>query len=92
MIRTATDKGGDIWCRAFGLLFMLDDMSGRNDRVRLPYWSDLEHKGASVRYDDATASHVYSLRINSPEQSVSFAIPDRLFTPDLLNAPNDKRD
>ena len=91
VIRTATDKGGDIWCRAFGLLFMLDDMSDRNDRVRLPFWDDLEHQGASVRYDEATASYVYSLRINRPEQSVSFAIPARLFTSDLLNAPNDTR-
>jgi len=89
VIRTATDKGGDIWCRAFGLLFILDDMSDQNDRVRLPSWDDLKHKGASARYDEATASYVYSLRINEPKQSVSFAIPDRLFTPDLLNAPND---
>lgn len=91
VIRTATDKGGDIWCRAFDLLFMLDDMSARNDRVRLPFWDELEHKGASVRYDEALTSYVYSLRINEPKQSVSFAIPARLFTPDLLNAPNDTR-
>ena len=91
VIRTATDKGGDVWFRIFGLLFMLDDMSDGNDRIRLPFWDDLKHKGASVRYDEATASYVYSLRINEPEQSVSFAIPARFFTPDLLNAPNDTR-
>ena len=86
VIRTATDKGGDMWCRAFGLLFMLDDMSDRNDRVRLPFWDELEHKGASVRYDEATHSHVYSLRINQPEQSVSFAVPEKLFTEDMPEA------
>ena len=86
VIRTATDKGGDIWVRLPRLLFILDDMSDRNDRVRLPFWDELEHKGASVRYDEATASYVYSLRINQPEQSVSFAVPEKLFTGDMPEA------
>ena len=86
LVRTATDKGGDIWVRLPRLLFILDDMSDRNDRVRLPFWDELEHKGASVRYDEATASYVYSLRINQPEQSVSFAVPEKLFTGDMPEA------
>jgi len=90
VIRTNVDQGGDIWFRLPGLLIIDDDLTGP-DCVRTPFWDDLEHQGASVRYDEATASYVYSLRINEPEQSVSFAIPKCLFTPDLLNAPNDTR-
>jgi len=90
VIRTNVNQGGDIWFRFPGLLVIDDDLTS-TDCVRTPSWDDLEHQGASVRYDKATASYVYSLRINRPEQSVSFAIPARLFTPDLLNAPNDTR-
>ena len=90
VIRTNVNQGGDIWFRLPGLLIIDDDLTS-SDCVRTPSWDDLEHKGASVRYDEATASYVYSLRINRPEQSVSFAIPARLFTSDLLNAPNDTR-
>ena len=90
VIRTNVDQGGDLWFRMPGLLIIDDDLTS-SDCVRTPSWDELEHKGASVRYDEATASYVYSLRINEPEQSVSFAIPARLFTQDLLNAPNDTR-
>jgi hypothetical protein len=90
VIRTNVNQGGDIWFRLPGLLIIDDDLTS-SDCVRTPSWDDLEHQGASVRYDEATASYVYSLRINRPEQSVSFAIPARLFTSDLLNAPNDTR-
>jgi hypothetical protein len=90
VIRTNVDQGGDIWFRLPGLLVIDDDLTS-SDCVRTPSWDELEHKGASVRYDEATESYVYSLRINRPEQSVSFAIPARLFTQDLLNAPNDTR-
>lgn len=86
VIRTCTDKGGDVWFRLPWLLFIMDDLTVR-DRVRAPYWDDLEHEGASVRYDEATASYVYRLWINEPKQSVSFAIPARFFTEDLLRAP-----
>lgn len=88
VIRSNVDQGGDLWFRIPGLLIIDDDLTS-SDRVRTPSWDDLEHKDASVRYDEATASYVYSLRINEPEQSVSFAIPARLFTRDLLSAPND---
>lgn len=87
VIRTATDKGGDAWFRLAGLLFILDDMTNR-DRVRMPFWDDLEREGASVRYDEKTASYVYSLLINYPRQRVSFAIPARFFTPDMPMPPN----
>jgi len=90
VIRTNVNQGGDIWFRLPGLLIIDDDLTS-SDCVRTPSWDELEHKGASVRYDEATESYVYSLRINRPEQSVSFAIPARLFTQDLLNAPNDTR-
>ena len=85
VIRTSTDKGGDTWVSLPWLLFILDDLTIR-DRVRLPYWDELEQNGSSVRYDEATASYVFRLRINEPEQSVSFAIPKKLFTPDLIEA------
>lgn len=86
VIRTSTDKGGDAWFRLPWLLFMLDDLTVR-DRVRLPYWDDLEHEGSSVRYDEAAASYVYRLWINHPREQVIFAIPAKFFTKDLLEAP-----
>lgn len=88
VIRTCVDKGGDTWVRLPWLLFISDDMTSR-DRVRMPYWDDLKHEQASVRYDEATASYVYSLWINSPEEPVSFAIPAKFFAPDLRDAPDD---
>ena len=86
VIRTNVDQGGDIWVRLPWLLFIDDDLTS-SDCVRTPSWDELKHKDASVRYDEAAASYVYSLRINEPEQSVSFAIPKKLFTEDLLEAP-----
>ena len=86
VIRTSTDKGGDTWVRLPWLLFILDDLTIR-DRVRLPYWDELEQDGSSVRYDEATASYVYRLRINRPLEQVTFAIPGKFFTKDLLEAP-----
>ena len=86
VIRTNVDQGGDIWVRLPWLLFIDDDLTS-SDCVRTPSWDELKRKGASVRYDKATASYVYSLRINEPKQSVSFAIPKKFFTKDLLEAP-----
>ena len=86
VIRTNVDQGGDIWFRLPWLLFIDDDLTS-SDCVRTPSWDELKQKGASVRYDEATASYVFRLRINEPEQSVSFAIPKKLFTEDLLEAP-----
>ena len=86
VIRTSIDKGGDAWVRLPWLLFMVDDLT-IEDRLRLPYWDDLEHKGSSVRYDEATASYVYRLWINHPKEPVTFAIPSKFFTQDLLDAP-----
>lgn len=84
VIRTNTDQGGDIWFRLPRLLIIDDDLTSE-DRVRTPYWDDLKKPKASVRYDEATASYVYSLWINEPEESVTFAIPAKFFTPDLVN-------
>ena len=90
VIRTGTDKGGDEWVRLPWLLFILDDLT-IEDRLRIPYWDDLKHEKASVRYDEATASYVYSLWINHPEEPVSFAIPAKLLAPDLLDARHPPR-
>ena len=86
VIRTNVDQDGDIWVRLPWLLFIDDDLTS-SDCVRTPYWDELERKGASVRYDEATSSYVYRFWINEPKQSVSFAIPKKLFPEDLLEAP-----
>ena len=91
VIRTVTDKGGDAWFRFGWLLFMFDDMTSQ-DRVRMPYWDDLEcDENSSVRYDDATASRVYSFKIRNATVPVTFAIPEKFLTQDMLDAPNDTR-
>ena len=49
VIRTATDKGGGAFCQLGPWLFVIDDMSGSvQNRVRAPYWDELENKNASV--------------------------------------------
>lgn len=89
VIRTATDKGGDTWFLLFNRLFVLDDMSDC-ERLRAPYWDDLKvDKNSSVRYDKSMDSYVYSFKINNLTVPVSFSIPAKFLTPDMLDAPND---
>lgn len=91
VIRTATDKGGDTWFRLFARLFILDDMSDC-ERVRAPYWDDLKcDKDSSVQFDKAMDSYLYSFKINGVKTPVSFTIPAKLLTRDMLDAPNDTR-
>ena len=93
VIRTATDKGGDIWFRFAWQLFILDDMSGSgNDRIRAPYWDDLAcDPGSSVTRDEARGVLVYKFAIDDGKTPVSFAIPEKLCTSDMLSAVNDTR-
>ena len=87
VVRTATDKGGDMWCRAFDRLYIMDDLSDC-EILRAPLWDELKHEGSSVRYDDATDSYVYSFTIDTHAIPAKLTIPAKFFTPDMLDAPN----
>ena len=87
VVRTATDKGGDMWCRTFGRLHIMDDLSDC-EILRAPWWDELKYAGSSVRYDDATDSYVYSFRIENDAVPAKLTIPAKFFTPDMLDAPN----
>ena len=87
VVRTATDKGGDMWCRTFGRLHIMDDLSDC-ETLRAPLWDELKYEGSSVRYDDATDSYVYSFRIENDAVPTTLTIPAKFFTPDMLDAPN----
>ena len=87
VVRTATDKGGDMWCRTFGRLHIMDDLSDC-EILRAPLWDELKHEGSSVRYDDATDSYVYSFRIENDAVPAKLTIPAKFFTPDMIDSPN----
>ena len=87
VIRTATDKGGDMWGRTFNRLHIMDDLSDC-EVLRAPLWDELKYEGSSVRYDDATDSYVYSFRIENDTAPATLTIPAKFFTPDMDNAPN----
>ena len=87
VVRTATDKGGDMWGRIFNRLHIIDDLSDC-EILRAPLWDELKYEGSFVRYDDATASYVYSFRIENDVVPATLTIPAKFFTPDMLAAPN----
>ncbi|MCQ2353410.1 MAG: hypothetical protein MJ033_08060 [Victivallaceae bacterium] len=87
VIRTAVDKGGDIWFRAGRFLFILDDLSGC-ERLRAPVWDDLQSDPTAYAfYDDAKSEYIYSFKINSHSTPVAFSIPKKWLMPiaDTLN-------
>ena len=90
VVRTATDKGGDMWGRTFGRLHIMDDLSDC-EALRAPCWSDLKNGGSSIRYDDATDSYVYSLTIETNTLPATLTIPAKFLTPDMDTAPNRMR-
>ena len=90
VVRTATDKGGDMWGRTFGRLHIIDDLSDC-EVLRAPSWDELKFEGSSVRYDDATDSYVYSFRIENDTLPAKLTVPAKFFTPDMDNAPNRTR-
>jgi len=88
VVRTATEKGGDMWCRTFHRLHIVDDLSDC-EILRAPCWDDLKcSKDSSIRYDDATDSYVYPFTIDSHAIPATLTIPARFFTPDMVDAPN----
>ena len=87
VVRTATDKGGDMWGRTFNHLHIIDDLSDC-EVLRAPWWYELKHEGSSVRYDGAADSYVYSFRIENDAIPAKLTIPAKFFTPDMDNAPN----
>ena len=87
VVRTATDKGGDMWCRTFGRLHIMDDLSDC-EVLRAPWWYELKHEGSFIRYDGATDSYVYSFTLDSHTIPATLTIPAKFFTPDMIDAPN----
>ena len=86
VIRTSTTQGGSCWVRFLGLLFIFDDLS-HWDCVRLPYWDDLENdKNSSVKSENG--KRVFRFMIKNPDRAVEFAVPEKLFTPDMDTAYN----
>ncbi len=88
VIRTATDKGGDCWYELGHFLFILDDMSNPHDRLREPWWDELQQKNTSVKYDAATQTYIYTFFLDPRDKPVSFSVPAELLTPDMQTVPN----
>lgn len=82
VIRTATDKGGGAFCQLGPWLFVIDDMSGAvQNRVRAAYWDELENKKASVvKKGDR---YIYTLFLEDVKKFVTFAVPEKLFSPNM---------
>jgi len=88
VIRTSTDKGGDMWCRVFNRLYVMDDLSNC-ECLRAPFWDELKcDKDASVGYDGATDSFVYAFKNNDDRVQTKLTISAKHFTPDMIDAPN----
>jgi hypothetical protein len=88
VIRSATDKGGDMWCRTLRRLHIIDDLSDC-EILRAPWWDELKcDKNSSVRYDEATNSFVYSFTPDGDAAPVKLTVPAKFFTPDMDIAPN----
>jgi len=82
VIRTATDKGGGAFCQLGPWLFVIDDMSGSvQNRVRAPYWDELENKNASV--EKKGGRYIYTLFLEDVKKFVTFAVPEKLFSPNM---------
>ena len=91
VIRTALDKGGDMWFRFLNHLYIVDDLSNSWNLMRAPFWDELKCSSSEAQYDKTKESFVFAFHIDIDDDTtipVSFTIPERLFTPDMLNAPN----
>ena len=82
VIRAATDKGGGAFCQLGPWLFVIDDMSGsEQNRVRAPYWDELKRERSSV--EKKGNRYVYTLFLEDVKKHVTFAVPEKLFSPDM---------
>ena len=82
VIRTATDKGGGAFFQLGPWLFVIDDMSGSDqNRVRSPYWDELKRNKSSV--EKKGNQYVYTLFLEDVKKYVTFAIPEKLFAPNM---------
>ena len=86
VIRTATDKGGSLWVCVLNRLFILDDLTG-SDPLRLPYWDELKGSGKAA-VTAFCGNMIYSFSPGVPGRPVFLVLPQKLFTPDMENAPN----
>ena len=88
VVRTATDKGGEIWCRTAKHLHILDDLSDC-EILRAPWWDELKcTPEASVKYDIAADSYIYSFALDNNSLPTTLTISAKFFTPDMERAPN----
>lgn len=87
IIQTATDKGGNMWCRTGDRLHIIDDLSDC-EVLRTSYQDVLDNSDSSTRYDQATDSYLYSFTLNANNSPTTLSIPAKFFTPDMLDAPN----
>ena len=86
VIRTSTDKGGDMWYRVSNCLYVMDDLSNC-ECLRAPFWDELKcDKDSSVGYDGATDSFVYAFKNNDDIIQTQLTIPAKHFMP--VDAPN----
>ena len=90
LIRTATDKGGDMWIRTFVWLHIVDDLSDC-EMLRAPWWDELKDGKSSVRHDARRGLMIYSFWVENDTIPVELTIPEKFFTPDMDNAPNRTR-
>ncbi len=82
VIRTATDKGGGEFFQLASWLFVIDDMSGPlQNRIRAPWWDELKSKKASVKKENDR--YIYTLFLEDVKKFATFAIPERVFSPDM---------
>ena len=88
VVRTATDKGGDEWLRLGKWLFIVDDLTGDDDyRLRTSVGEDLRmDPESSVKLRGEYIA--FSFRLDGQGRPVRLILPQKLFTPDMENAPN----
>ena len=88
VIRSSSDKGGDIWYCIFNRLYILDDFSDC-ECLRAPFWDDIKcSQNSSVCYDGMMDSFIFSFGINVDSTPTKLTIPAKYFTPDMIDAPN----
>ena len=85
LIGTATDKGGDLWCKVGTVLFIFDDLTS-HDSVRMPWHDYLQNKDSSLYYDTSRRVYIYAFKQGNQPEMLKLFIPEKFFTPDMLNA------
>ncbi len=78
VMRSATDKGGDIWFQCGKYLFILDDMSGKII-LRTSRWDMLaDEKKSCVKYYEESNKYFFFLNDGSTDHPVEFSLAAEL--------------